>query len=356
MILAVPIPPLLSGLLETPGPSGHESGPARVWRQAVADFAAEVRTDVMGSTAARVPGTADGLTLALIGHIDEIGLHVTHITADGFLRFDKVGGWDPMQLVGQRVRILARTGAVVGVIGRQPVHLLQGEEAESAPKITDLRIDIAATDADDAGAVVRVGDVAVIDVEPVEMAHDRVVARALDNRIGAFVVAEAARLIAAQGGAPGDVWAVASAQEEIGLNGARTSTFGLAPDLVIVVDTTPATDSPGADLGALNDHVLGAGPVVARGISLHPALSELLLDSAEAHDIAVTVESLGAQTGSDADSVHISRAGVPTALVSVTIRYMHSPVEMASIADIQNAAALIAAFAQRLDPALDLRR
>jgi putative aminopeptidase FrvX len=232
------IPPLLQQLLEAAGPSGHESGPARVWRDAVQDFSKELRSDVLGSSMVRVPGTANGPTLALFGHIDEIGLHITHITDDGFARFDRVGGWDPVQLVGQRVRILTRAGEVTGVIGRKPVHLLKGEERDKAPKLTDLRIDIGAKDADEARTHVRIGDVAVIDVTPVELLNDRLVSRALDNRIGAFVVAEAARLIAEQGGAPGDVWAVASAQEEIGLRGARTGTFGLEPDLAIVVDTT----------------------------------------------------------------------------------------------------------------------
>jgi putative aminopeptidase FrvX len=350
------IPPLLHRLLEVAGPSGHESGPAQVWREAASAFSDEVRWDAMGSSMVRVPGTSGGPTLAFFGHVDEIGLHVTHITDDGFLRFDKVGGWDPVQLVGQRVRILTRAGELTGVIGRPPAHLLSAEAAEKAPKITELRIDIGARDAEDARSLVRVGDAAVMDVGPVEMPNGRVVSRALDNRIGAFVVLEAARLIAERGGAPGDVWAVASAQEEIGLNGARTSSFGLAPDLAIVVDTTPATDQPGVELDNLAEHKVGAGPVIARGITLHPVLSELLLDTAERLELPFVLESLGATTGSDADAVHLGHAGLPTALVSVTIRYMHSPVELAAISDIQNAAQLLAAFAERIDGSIELRR
>jgi putative aminopeptidase FrvX len=350
------IPPLLNRLLHAAGPSGHESDPARIWRESVGAFSSDVRWDTLGSSMARVPGPHGGPTLALVGHIDEIGLHITHITEDGFLRFDKVGGWDPIQLVGQRVRILTRAGELTGVIGRPPVHLLSAEVAEKAPKITDLRIDIGARDAPDAGSLVRIGDAAVVDVGPIEMPNGRVVSRALDNRIGAYVVAEAARLIAQDGGAPGDVWAVASAQEEIGLNGARTSAFALEPDLAVVVDTTPATDQPGVELNALAEHPIGAGPVIARGITLHPGLADLLLDTAERLEMPCVVESLGASTGSDADAVHLSHAGIPTALVSVTIRYMHSPVEMAAIADIENAAQLIAAFAKRVDTSLELRR
>ena len=356
MIARMSIPPLLNSLLHAAGPSGHESEPAQIWREAVSSFSDDVRSDVLGSSMVRVPGTGDGPSLALIGHIDEIGLHITHITDDGFLRFDRVGGWDPVQLVGQRVRILTRTGERAGIIGRQPVHLLVGEAKEKAPKLTDLRIDVGARDGDDARTLVRIGDVAVVDVGPLEMPNERIVARALDNRIGAYVVAEAARLIAERGGASGDVWAVASAQEEIGLNGARTSAFGLAPDLAVAVDTTPATDQPGVELGDMTDHKLGAGPVIARGITLHPVLTDLLLDTAERLEMPIVLESLGSGTGSDADAVHLSRAGVPTALVSVTIRYMHSPVEMAALADIQNAAELLAGFAARLDASLDLRR
>jgi putative aminopeptidase FrvX len=349
-------PELLQRLLTAAGPSGRETDPAKVWRDGGATFSDDVHADHVGSSAARVPGTGGGPTLAVIGHIDEIGIHVSHIDDEGYLRFGEVGGWDPVVLVGQRVRIATRAGAVIGVIGRKPIHLIKSDEREKAPAIKDMHIDIGAKDGDEARGRVRIGDVAVIDVEPIELSNDRLVSRALDNRIGCFVAAEAARLVAEAGGAPGDVLALAVVQEETSFAGARTSAFAVDPDLAIVVDVTFATDQPGIELGPMTKHPLGSGPVIARGTVLHPRVTELLYETAEAEEIPYTLESLGRMTGTDADAVHASRTGVPTAVVSVPIRYMHSPVELVSLGDIELAAKLIAAFAQRLAPGMSFER
>jgi putative aminopeptidase FrvX len=349
-------PELLQALITTPGPSGHETGPAKAWRDACSAFADDVRGDKVGSSMARVPGTGDGPTLAIIGHIDEIGVHVSHIDDEGYLRFGEVGGWDPIVLVGQRVRLATRGGDVIGVIGRKPIHLIKSDERDRAPKVKDLHIDIGAKDGDEARELVRIGDVGVIDVAPVELPNGRVVSRSMDNRVGCYVAAEAARLVAADGGAPGDVVALAVAQEETTFAGSRTSAFGLDPDLAIAVDVTFATDQPGIELGPITKHPLGSGPVIGRGSLLHPRVSELLYDTAEEQDLPFTVESLGRQTGTDADAVHATRTGIPTGLVSVPLRYMHSPVELVSLADIQVAAELIAAFARRLEPGMSFER
>jgi putative aminopeptidase FrvX len=349
-------PELLHRLLTAAGPSGRETDPAKVWREGCAKFSDEVHADHVGSSVARVPGTGGGPKLAVIGHIDEIGIHVSHIDDEGYLRFGEVGGWDPIVLVGQRVRIATRAGAVTGVIGRKPIHLIKSDERDKAPAIKDMHIDIGAKDGDEARRRVRVGDVAVIDVEPIEMPNDRLVSRALDNRIGCFVAAEAARLVAEAGGAPGDVLALAVVQEETSFAGARTSAFAVDPDLAIVVDVTFATDQPGVELGPMTKHPLGSGPVIARGTVLHPRVTELLYETAEAEEIPFTLESLGRMTGTDADAVHASRTGVPSAVVSVPIRYMHSPVELVSLGDIELAAKLIAAFAQRLAPGMSFER
>jgi putative aminopeptidase FrvX len=344
----VAIPELFSKLLSAAGPSGHEHEAAIVWREWCASFADSVGSDTLGSSWARVPGTAGGATLAVVGHIDEIGLHVSHIDDGGFLRFGQVGGWDAIVLVGQRVRVLARGGPIIGVIARKPIHLLGDEERKRAPEIKDLHIDIGAAGADEAKALVRIGDVTVIDAGPVEIRENRIVARAMDNRVGCYVAAEAARLVAEAGGAPGDVVAMAVAQEETTLTGARTSAFAHRPDLAIVVDVTPASDQPGVELGPITLHALGSGPVIARATALHPHVSELLCEAAEEESIPFTVESLGRWTGTDADGFFPSRAGVPTGLVSVATRYVHSPVEMVALEDLDAAAQLIAAFAQRL--------
>ena len=221
------------------------------------------------------------------------------------------------------------------MIGRKPIHLIKDDDRKQAPKIKDLHIDIGAKDGDEARGMVRIGDVAVIDAQPVDLPNGRLVSRALDNRVGCYVAAEAARLVAADGGAPGDVVALAVAQEETTFAGSRTSAFALEPDLAIVVDVTFATDQPGVELGPMTKHKLGSGPVIARGTTLHPAVTELLHDTAEQEDLPFTVESLGRGTGTDADAIHLSRSGVPTGLVSVPLRYMHSPVELVSLDDIE---------------------
>ena len=349
-------PELLHRLLTAAGPSGRETAPSKVWRDGCATFSDDVRVDAVGSSMARVPGTASGPTLAIIGHIDEIAIHVTHIEDDGHVRFGQVGGWDPIVLVGQRVTVAARGGDVPGVIGRKPIHLIKSDERDKAPKLKDLHIDIGAKDGDEAKEMVRIGDAGVIDVAPVELPNGRLVSRALDNRIGCYVAAEAARLVAADGGAPGDVIALAVTQEETTFAGARTSAFALEPDVAIVVDVTHATDQPSVELGPMTKHPLGSGPVIARGTSLHPTVSDLLIDIAEEHEHPFTLESLGGSTATDADAVHVSRIGVPTGLVSVPLRYMHSPVELVSLADVQVAAELIAAFAKRLEPGMSFAR
>ena len=349
------IPDVLRGLLTAPGPSGHEGAPAAVWREAAAAFA-EVSSDTLGSSVARVAGTARGPLLALIGHIDEIGLVVTHIDDEGYLYFGAVGGWDWQILVGQRVAISTRDGTVTGVVGKKPIHLLKEEERKKVAEVKDLHIDIGARDGDDARACVRIGDVAVIAGEPMELPNERITSRSLDNRLGAYVVYEAARLVADAGGAPGEVAAVAAVQEEIGFAGAHTSTFALEPDLAIVVDVTHATDAPGVDPKALGQHPLGSGPVLERGASLSPRVFELLHETAEAESIGFTMSASGRRTGTDADAVHISRAGVPTAVVSVPLRYMHSPVELVQLDDVAACARLIAAFARRLEPGVSFVR
>jgi endoglucanase len=343
----MPVPDVLRSLLTASGPSGYERAPARVFAEACAPFA-EVATDVMGTVTARVKGTGDGPAVAVVGHIDEIGLIVTHIDDKGYVSFVGVGGWDPVILVGQRVEITTRDGVVPGVVGKKPIHLLKDEERKRVAEIKDLHIDIGAKDGDEARAAIRIGDVAVIAGEPVELPNDRVVSRSLDNRLGCYVAYEAARLVAEAGDAPGDVIAVAAVQEEITFAGARTVAHALRPDVAIVVDVTHATDAPGIDEREHGSHAFGSGPVIERGSTLHPQVFELLHAAAEAQDIPFTLSASAARTGTDADAIHFSREGIPTGLVGLPLRYMHSPVEMVQLDDIANAAKLVAAFARRL--------
>ena len=243
-----------------------------------------------------------------------------------------------------------------GVVGKKPIHLLKEEERKKAPELKGLHIDIGAKDGDDARSMVRVGDVAVIAGEPVEYPHNRVVSRSMDNRLGCYVAFEAARLVAEAGGAPGDVAACAVTQEEITFGGATTTAYTLRPDIAIVVDVTFATDAPGTEEKELGSHKFGSGPVIQRGSTLDPTVFELLHAAAEAEGIPFTMAASARYTGTDADAFHLSRGGIPSAVVSIPLRYMHSPVEMVQLDDVENAAKLIAAFAQRLEPGLDLRR
>jgi putative aminopeptidase FrvX len=344
-------PQVLMDLLSARGPSGYETAPARVWR-AAADGFAEVSTDVVGTTSALVApkhGYEEARRrLAVVGHIDEIGLIVTHIDDDGYLWFREVGGWDAQILVGQRVLLDTSDGPVPGVVGKKPIHLLRDDDRKKVADIRDMHIDVGARDGKQARGLVAIGDVAVIDAQPAKLPNGRLTARALDNRLGAFVALEAARLVADAGGAQWEIAAVAAAQEETTFGGSRTSAFSLEPDAAIVVDVTHATDAPGIDVKEAGKHELGSGPVITRGSTLNNAIFELLVKAGEAEKIPFTVEASGRATGTDADAVHLSRGGIPTGLVSIPIRYMHSPVELVQLDDVRAAARLIAAAALAL--------
>lgn len=344
-------PKLLLDLLRARGPSGYETAPATVWQQAAGAFAT-ASTDVLGTPMALVSAKhgfeESPRRLLVMGHIDEIGLIVTHIDDEGFLWFRPVGGWDAQVLVGQRLLLDTSAGPVQGVVGRKPIHLQREPDSKKVAEIRDMHIDIGARDGADARERVRIGDVAVIDCEPAELPNGRLTSRALDNRLGSYVALEVARAVAEAGGGEWELAAVAAAQEEITFGGSRTSAFALEPDAAIVVDVTHATDSPGMDVKEAGKHELGSGPVISRGSILNPALFELLHETGEAEKIPFTVEASGRTTGTDADAVHLSRAGVPTALASIPIRYMHSPVELVSLDDVQACVRLIAAAALRL--------
>jgi putative aminopeptidase FrvX len=343
------VPGRLRDLLTAAGAPGHEATPARVWREAAEAFGAEVTVDAMGSSVARVAGRGERPLLAVVGHIDEIALLVSHVSDKGFLHVVRSGGWDPQVLVGQRVQVLTREGPVPGVVGRKPIHLLEGDERKKAVELKQLHVDIGASDGDEARELVREGDQVVIASEPVELPNGRLASRSLDNRLGVYVALEVARRVLEAGGAAGPVAGVAAVQEEIGAHGARTMAYGLQPDLAVVVDVTHATDAPGVDPGELGKHGLGDGPVITRGAIVSRPLNDLLDAAAAAEGIDCTTEVAGGATHTDADVVHMSRGGIPTALVSIPLRYMHSPVELVELSDVEDVIRLIAAMALRLE-------
>jgi putative aminopeptidase FrvX len=349
-------PQLLLDLITAAGPPGAESVPVQVFREAAAAFGAEVTTDTLGSPIARVPGRGEQPLVAIVGHIDEIALLVSHVTEKGYLKLISAGGWDPQILVGQRVEVLTTQGSVPGVVGRKPIHVLEGKERETAVKLKDLHVDIGAADDDEARALVRVGDPLVIIAEPIALPNGRLVSRSLDNRIGSYVALEVARRVAEAGGGAGPVAGVAAVQEEIGSIGAAAVAHELRPAAAIAVDVTHASDAPGVDAAQVGDHGLGSGASISRGPFINQRLVDLLIEIAEAEDIPYTLEAEGRSTYTDADSFHRSRGGVPTALVAIPIRYMHSPVELVQLDDIEAVVALLTAFALRIDAQTDLTR
>jgi len=252
--------------------------------------------------------------------------------------------------------VLARGASVPGVIGRKPIHVLEGDERKKAVELKGLHVDIGVRDEDEARSLVREGDPIVIAAEPVELRNDRLISRSLDNRLGVYVAIEVARRVKEAGGGGGPVAGVAAVQEEIGSLGAGAVAYGLRPDLAVVVDVTHATDAPGLSAGELGEHGLGSGPTITRGAIVSRPLNDLLDAAAESVGIECTTEAAGSATRTDADSVHMSRAGIPTAVVSIPLRYMHSPVEMVELADVEAVIAVITAMALRLEADQALQR
>ena len=342
----------LKRLLDTPGPSGFEAAPARVWREEAASFAS-VRADVAGNSIAEV-NPEGSPTVMLAGHIDEIGLIVTYIDDDGYAYVGGIGGWDPQVLVGQRLRFIGRDGEVFGVVGKKPIHLMKPEDREKASKMTDLWVDIGATGREEAEKRLGVGDAGVIDSRTMDFPNGRIVSRSIDDRIGAFIVLEALRRYAESPG-KAKVVAVATTQEEIAYRGggALVCATCVNPQMAIVVDVTFATDHPGIEKKELGDHRIGGGPVLTRGSIISPVVFALLRESADRLGIPYSVHAAGRDTSTDADAIHIAREGIATALVSVPNRYMHSPNELVSLEDLDRTATLLAEGCRVVSPQTD---
>jgi putative aminopeptidase FrvX len=331
----------LKKLLDTPGPSGFEAAPARVWREEAGKFA-KVRADVAGNSIAEV-NPEGSPTIMLAGHIDEIGVIVTYIDDEGYVYISPIGGWDIQVLVAQRIRFMGRNGDVFGVVGKKPIHLMKSEDREKASKMTDLWVDIGAASKKEAGERLSVGDPGVIDSRTMEFPNGLIVSRSIDDRIGAFVVLEALRRYAESPGLA-HVVAVATTQEEIAWRGggALVCATCVNPEMALVVDVTFATDHPQIEKKEIGEAKLGGGPVFARGSIISPVVFNLLRTTAEEKKIPYTVHAVGRDTSTDADAIHIAREGIATGLVSVPNRYMHSPNEMVSLEDLDRTATLLA--------------
>jgi len=329
----------LNRLLNSISPSGYEQEASVIWAKEARKFADEVTSDQHGNVYATInKGGAPRVMLA--GHIDEIGMMVTYIDDKGFLNFMPIGGWDPQILQGQRVHLKTKKGKLLGVIGKKPIHKIKPNDRSKATKTEDLWIDIGAKTKKDAEKYITVGDPAVLAYEVEELLNGRIVSRAMDDKAGAFVVLEAARILTTMDIQP-EVVVVATVQEEIGLRGATTSCYQVNPDVGIAVDVTFATDFPTMDQKQ-GEIKLEKGPAVSRGPNINHKLYELITKTARAKKIPFQIEPAPRGTGTDANQMQITRAGVATALISIPNRYMHSPCEIVSKKDLENTAKLIA--------------
>lgn len=334
----------LTRLLETPSPSGYEEPVQRVVRDYAQPFADEIRTDLHGNQIlVKNPGAP--IRVMLAGHCDQIGFLIHHIDDEGFLYFQAIGGWDGAVVVGQPLTVWTADGPVQGVCARKAIHLLKEGDREKAPKLEDLWIDIGAANREEALARVQIGDPVTVRLGASELTDDLVFSPGMDDKTGLWTVVEALRRIDGKK-LNCSVYAVSTVQEEIGLRGARTSATAIEPHVGIAVDVTHATDCPGIDKKRDGDVRLGAGPVVYRGPNMNPKVAAGLFFAAEQRKIAIQRAAEGRATGTDANAIQTAGPGVAAGLVSVPNRYMHSPVEVVSLADLDAIADLLAGFCE----------
>ncbi|MBI3947669.1 MAG: M42 family metallopeptidase [Armatimonadetes bacterium] len=336
----------LRGILEAPSPSGYEQPVQRVVRDWIGRCAHEVRTDAHGNVIAALnPRGKPRIMFA--GHCDQLGLIVQYIDDQGYLFVNQVGGHDIPVLIGQRMTVWAKDGPIPGVMARKPIHLLRDDEAKKLPKMHDLWLDIGAQNKEEAAGLVDLGDPITWVLGMGTLRNDVVVAPAFDDKSGVYVVMEALRLLSGEK-FDAALFAVSTVQEELGLRGAVTSTFSVDPQVGIAVDVTMATDHPGMEKKMSGDVALNKGPVVARGPNINPVVYEMLVAAAKEKSIPHQLRGMARPGGTDAAAMQISRGGVAAGLVSIPNRYMHSPVEAVSLADLQHAAELLAEFVLRV--------
>ncbi|TNE47841.1 MAG: M42 family peptidase [Deltaproteobacteria bacterium] len=342
----------LQTLLTTPSPSGHEWTIQRTWLDFVKKFADDVQTDIMGNGIGVLHPDAP-FKVVLAGHCDEIGFIINDIDDRGYLSFSKVGGISPKIAPGMRMNVLGFNGPITGVVGARAEH---HGGLEDEIKFEQLYIDCGATSKEEMEEHVQIGDFAVYHRDPSFLLNDRISARGLDNRTGAFIVAEVLRRLAKKRPSPNvGVYAVSTVSEEIGLHGAYAAGAGIQPDMALVCDVTFATDHPGVDPKKHGKCKLDGGPVLAKGSPINPIINKRLEASAKALKMSLQYELTPSSTGTDGDRIRFTGAGVPIALVSLPIRYMHSPVETASLKDLDEEIKLICHMLRQLEGDEDLR-
>ena len=336
----------LKTLVNTPSPVGHETRGQRVWLDYAKQFAEETFSDAYGNCVA-VLNKGGGPRIMLAGHADEIAMAVNYIDDNGYIYVRRVGGIDAAIMKAQRVTIHTRGGPVKGVVGNVAPHLTKQEGDPKPPKIHEIFVDIGVSSRKDAEKLVRVGDPMTLVDEFDILRGDLAVARAFDNRIGTFAVIEALRLLKeSKVKLNAEICAVSNVQEEVGLLGARQIAYSLKPDIALVVDVTHATDYPTVSKAQHGDVRIGSGPAITHGGCNHPEVVARLEEVAAKKKIPLQHEAMSATSGTDTDVIFWTRGGIASALISLPNRYMHSPVEVVSLTDLEKIPELMAGFCQ----------
>ncbi len=342
------LPQFLAELLEARSPSGSEGPVHKVLEKFVAPAADAFSKDRLGNRLATLEGKGKP-TVLLDGHIDELGLIIRHIDSDGFLYFDTIGGHDPIMIPGRRVVVLSRRGEVRGVTGKRAIHLMTKEERNKVPEVHKMWIDIGAENEKEARERVEVGDAVVYDHAYAPVHKSIYTSRAADNKTGCYVVNEVLRRLSEK---KADLQArlvvVSAAQEEIGTRGAMGSAYGVDPDFGICVDVGHATDHPDCDARKHGKFKLGGGPILSRGPNINPLVFDRLERCAKEKDIPYQVEAEARPAPNDARAIQVTRAGVATGIVSLPLRYMHTPNELIDLNDLEASVRLIQAFVESL--------
>ncbi|MBN9504072.1 MAG: peptidase M42 [Armatimonadetes bacterium 55-13] len=343
----------LKSIVNVPSPSGYEEHAAEIYRQYTKGFADKVWTDVHGNTYAALNPDAE-MKIMLAGHMDEIGFIIHYISEEGLLYFSGIGGHDSIIPVGQRVWVHGKE-RVPGIIGRKAIHLLDEDERKRKPELKDLWIDIGATSREEVEAVISLGDVVTFQYEFQQLMGDRATARGFDNKMGSMIVAEAVRILKEDGGldAGVGVYAVATVQEEIGLRGARTASFNLAPQSGLAVDVNHAIDYPSVSKTRYGQLDTGKGPSVMRGANANPIVFKMITEACQEEGIPYQVDVAPGGTGTDGNAMQMNMGGMAVGIVGVPLRYMHTPCELLSLTDVENCARLMAAYCRKVKPDTD---
>lgn len=342
----------LKDLTEAPSPSGFEQPAAKVFRDFVAPLADEVSTNVMGSVHALLKGSGKGPSVMLAGHIDEVGMMVNWITPEGFIAFKAIGGVDAAILPGMRVDVHTEGGVLRGVLGRLPIHLIEEDQRKTVTKLEKLFIDVGLP-VDDVKKRVRIGDPITYGVGFETFGDGMAVSRAFDDKMGAYICARVLEDVKKAGGAKGDLIAAATVQEEVGMRGGHTSAYGIDPVVGIALEVGHATDYPDVDKRNHGEAECGKGPIIARGANINPMLFDLLVAAAKKAKVAYQIGAEPRGTGTDANAIQLSRGGKASALVSVPLRYMHTPAEVLALKDIEDSVKLLTRFVLDLKPGTD---